>query len=286
MAQTGNTVDLTQQKVMPRDIRMVCLDLDGTLFNENSQITEEGKKQIIRCLDQGIHVFLVSGRAIEFTYKTACTVDPRVDSIGFAGAARYVDGKIHGDYLEKEVTEKILDVLYDEGCVTFIKKKNDVYCSHKSDLIIDYEKYTEDQPREHQIHVHENTDLRKLIRTDDGFYKMLIRSRGKLEKMKERLKPFENESRLFFYQVYGNIEAYNRNVDKGTAVVKAAAELGISKDRILGIGDSVNDIPLFEGCGITVAMGNAEDSVKEAADYITKSNREDGVAFALQQLIK
>ena len=286
MAQTGYPLNLTEQKVQPTEVRMVCLDLDGTLFNENSQITEEGKKQIIRCLDQGIHVFLVSGRAIEFTYKTACTVDPRVDSIGFAGAARYVNGQIHGDYLEQDVTEKILDVLYEENCVTFIKKKNDVYCSHKSDLIIDYEKYTEDQPEEHQIRVHENVDLRKLVRTDTGFYKMLIRSRGKLDKMKERLKPFEKDARLFFYQYYGNIEVYNKSVDKGTAVVKAAAELGICKDQILGIGDSVNDLPLFEGCGINVAMGNAEDSVKQAADYVTKTNREDGVAFALQQLIK
>ena len=285
MAQTGYPLDLTEHPVQPADIRMICLDLDGTLFDENSQVTEEGKAEIIRCLDRGIHVFLVSGRAVEFTYKTACMIDPRLDVIGFSGAARYVNGKLHGDYLEKEVTEKILDVLYEENCVTFIKKKNDIYCSGKSDLIIDYEKYTEDQPSDHQIHLHENVDLRQLVRTEEGFYKLLIRAQGRKEYIAERLKPYADQAEILVFH-YGNLEVYNRRADKGTAVQKAAEELGIRKDQILGMGDSINDLPLFEGCGIRIAMANAQEYLKEKADYITRSHTENGVAFALKQFVK
>ena len=55
--------------------------------------------------------------------------------------------------------------------------------------------------------------------------------------------------------------------------------------RILGIGDSINDLPMFEGCGLRVAMANAADQVKAQADYITLSNEEDGVGEALRRLV-
>ena len=56
--------------------------------------------------------------------------------------------------------------------------------------------------------------------------------------------------------------------------------------QLLGIGDSVNDLPMFEGCGLRVAMGNAVEPVKARADYITLTNDEDGVGEALRQLVQ
>ena len=59
--------------------------------------------------------------------------------------------------------------------------------------------------------------------------------------------------------------------------------LKISKDEIMAIGDNVNDIKMIEEAGIGVAMDNAWDDIKEKADYVTKSNEEDGVAYAIEK---
>ena len=84
----------------------------------------------------------------------------------------------------------------------------------------------------------------------------------------------------------GDIEVISAKADKGIAIRKAADQLGIDPAQILGIGDSVNDLPMFEGCGLRVAMGNAVEPVKARADYITLTNDEDGVGEALRQLVQ
>ena len=73
------------------------------------------------------------------------------------------------------------------------------------------------------------------------------------------------------------------NINKWTAIEVLSDILKISKDEIMAIGDNVNDIKMIEEAGIGVAMDNAWDDIKEKADYVTKSNEEDGVAYAIEK---
>ena len=97
MAENRNPVDLREQSVSPRPIRMVCLDLDGTLFNGKKEVGSLSRQQIRRCLDQGVEVAVVSGRAYQFAYKTAQMIDPRLSVIGFVGAYRSFHGQAQGE---------------------------------------------------------------------------------------------------------------------------------------------------------------------------------------------
>ena len=72
---------------------------------------------------------------------------------------------------------------------------------------------------------------------------------------------------------------------KGRALKKLAAHLGIQIDRVMGIGDNLNDLDLVEVAGFGVAMGNGAPEVKAQADYVTDDADNDGVATALEQLI-
>ena len=97
MAERRCAVDLSRESVQPQPVAMVCLDLDGTLFNRSKQIGQLSRRQIQRCLDQGIEVAVVSGRAFQFAYKTAQLIDPRVAVIGFVGAYRHFRGQSEGE---------------------------------------------------------------------------------------------------------------------------------------------------------------------------------------------
>ena len=74
--------------------------------------------------------------------------------------------------------------------------------------------------------------------------------------------------------------------DKGKALIAMAAHEGFKVEETMAFGDGGNDIPIIRQAGIGVAMGNARDEVKEAADYVTTSVNEDGVRNALHVLLK
>ncbi|MFP7737476.1 HAD family hydrolase [Priestia aryabhattai] len=76
------------------------------------------------------------------------------------------------------------------------------------------------------------------------------------------------------------------NTSKGKAVLEVADQLNIDKSEIISFGDSYNDLEMISSTGLGVAMGNACDQLKEVANYITKSNKDDGVAYVLEELIK
>ena len=80
-----------------------------------------------------------------------------------------------------------------------------------------------------------------------------------------------------------NIEVTRKGISKGSGLCWLSHKLGIRKEEIIAFGDSGNDVDMLQFAGIGVAMGNAERIALEAADYVTKKNTEDGIAYALEQ---
>ena len=81
------------------------------------------------------------------------------------------------------------------------------------------------------------------------------------------------------------LEILDKRVNKGTGVKSLADALGIKPDEIMALGDQENDIAMIEFAGMGVAMDNAIPSVKEVANFVTKSNLEDGVAYAIEKFV-
>ena len=81
------------------------------------------------------------------------------------------------------------------------------------------------------------------------------------------------------------LEVIPRTINKGQGILDICRALGITKEEVIAFGDSHNDIPMLKTAGMGVAMGNAHPDVKAAADYITLSNNEDGIAAALDTLM-
>ena len=82
-----------------------------------------------------------------------------------------------------------------------------------------------------------------------------------------------------------NLEVMNKGVTKGNAVRILAQMYGINREEIIAIGDNENDISMIEYAGLGIAMGNAEELLKRAADHVTGDYQEDGVAEAIEKFI-
>jgi len=82
-----------------------------------------------------------------------------------------------------------------------------------------------------------------------------------------------------------NLEVNPYGISKANALEKVCERIGITMDNVMAVGDSLNDIAMIESAGIGVAMGNAQETVKKAADWVTNTNNEDGVAKAILQFV-
>ena len=81
------------------------------------------------------------------------------------------------------------------------------------------------------------------------------------------------------------LEILDKRVNKGEGVKVLAEKLGIARENVMTLGDQENDIAMLEYAGLGVAMGNAIESVKAISQFVTKSNREDGVAYAVEKFV-
>ena len=82
------------------------------------------------------------------------------------------------------------------------------------------------------------------------------------------------------------LDIAHRLVNKGYGLVKLAELLEIPLSSVCAMGDYENDIPMLQAAGYAVAMGNASDKVKEVADFVTKTNEESGVAWAMEHFLR
>ena len=107
--------------------------------------------------------------------------------------------------------------------------------------------------------------------------------------MEERERAWKELDRLGELALSGslgyNIEINAAGVNKGTGLIRLGELLGIRREEIMACGDGDNDAAMLREAGFGVAMSNAEEQVKEAADYITGSNEEDGAARAIEKFV-
>ena len=81
------------------------------------------------------------------------------------------------------------------------------------------------------------------------------------------------------------LELVPKGIDKAQSLSVLLKEIGLTKDEMIAIGDGFNDLSMIQYAGLGIAMENAQPVVKENADFITRSNSEDGVAYAVERFI-
>ncbi|WP_269431643.1 Cof-type HAD-IIB family hydrolase [Bacillus sp. JCM 19034] len=238
-------------------IRLVAIDMDGTLLSKDHSISEENRRAIQEAQQQGIHIVISTGR-------TRMTLDPIIKDLPLDSFLITVNGSEIWDQSGNLVERKTLPTNLVEYMWS-LKEKHNTYCWAASVGRV----WRDEFPAE-DIHAHEwmkfgfdidDEDVRSLIYDD-------LSKLGTLE--------ITNSSPT-------NLEINSIGVNKAKAIKTVCDQLGFTMDQVMAIGDSLNDLAMIQEAGVGVAMGNAQDLVKEAANWITSSHEEDGVAKAIRK---
>ncbi|MDQ0247743.1 Cof subfamily protein (haloacid dehalogenase superfamily) [Bacillus fengqiuensis] len=281
----------------------IAIDLDGTLLNDQNEISEENIKAIRYAGDRGFEVVISTGRAY-FDVQTICEK---------AGLSQFVIGT-NGSTIHSKHGERISSIILTEDCVKSILQWLDDR-NYYYEVFTDKAIYTLKKRREHfqnEIQslksAHLDEDMKELVevaerqfdqvgyvlvenyhdilKREEEFYNILACSFDK-NKLKEAWSQFEKFDEL---QVVSsadhNIEMTSRSASKGMALEKLAFLLNGSLDQAMAIGDSNNDLSMFEKVGYSVAMGNAKDDIKAVCTTTTLTNDENGVAHAIYRYME
>lgn len=264
------------------NIKIVFIDIDGTLVNKRHRITLKTRKSIKKTVDKGIYVVLVSGRDVLHTIDKSRRALASPIVISSNGSEIYNYDKqenIFIDRIEEKKVEKVWDYCNKNEIGLLIKSISGKYIN----------KYLIGKDKANGILITSKKEIKKLLFSQIVFVSNDIE---KIIKAKEFVSTLDlsvtNYSESFLDNNISDryrLDINNKNITKGTAITELLNILNIKKEESLCFGDYINDIDMFNACGICVAMGNACDTLKEKADFITGSNNDNGVAIFLNKYL-
>lgn len=258
--------------------KMVALDLDGTLFNSKTMISDKNKRAIQLCMEKDIKVVLASGRMYNFMkplveelnlhahHHVACNGNTIFSHSGEVG---------EGVGMDKEVYKKLIKKYKEAGFQMAACTKDYIYYDDSPDLVDAFSKNPDGELKKVKSLMDLNNILKIVVYLE--------------EKEKEREKLLRDltqgdASVLRSYHLF--VDVSSANVNKYTALERLAKQHKIDPKYIVAIGDSENDIDMVKNAGLGVAMANGSEKLKKIAKYISpKTNDEDGVAYIIEKFV-
>jgi hypothetical protein len=267
--------------------KMLVLDLDGTVLNDQKEIPERNKKAIQNLAETGIQIVVCSGRI--FSGARAYATE-----LGLTGSLVACNGA-----LIKTIKDNRLiytDSLNIQDVINSAKicKSKDVYVHAYIDevLVTEQLKYTSliysernkilDEKSKLDIKVVENL-VDYMMKCAKRIDKLVVISEhsNQLSELRKQISSIESVE--IASSSFDNIEVMNKGVSKGKAIKFLCGEMGINVNEVMAIGDNENDLDMLKTVGFPIAMGNAIDEVKMIANYITDNNENAGVAKAIEK---
>ena len=271
-----------------QDIRVIGLDLDSTLLRDDKTISDYTKRILEKAIERGIYVLPATGRAMNAVPECVRAVKGiryAVCSNGASVVNLETEEELYSSKIDLEYALEILDKLEAYGTMY--------------DCYIDGCGYTEKRFYDFLDHYGVEPHIKKLINSTrmpiDNLKEMMIKLGKPVEKfnmffldLEERARIYEELSKAPGIKVTSsltnNLEINGVNCNKGAALLGFAERMGFTREQVMACGDGNNDYDMICMCGVGVAMMNAVELLKEAADYITYTNEEDGVAKAIERL--
>lgn len=267
------------------DYQILVLDLDGTLTNSKKEITEPTKQALIDIQEKGKKVVLASGRPTPGILPLAkeLHLEKYGSYILSFNGAKIIDCRskelLYNRTIPQEVIQPIYEMLnnYDMDLLTYTDTH--ILSGMKTNS------FTELESRINQMPIVQTNDflseitfpINKLLGTGD---KDTIAKA--LETIKSR---FHSQLNIYLSEPFF-LEIMPQRIDKAHSLQKLLNSIGLTADSMICCGDGYNDLTMIEYAGLGVAMENAQPLVKESADYITKSNDEDGVLHVINEFMR
>lgn len=253
--------------------KAVFFDIDGTILDEKNYIPDSTIEAIHKLQEHGNYAFLCTGRSKAFVKNEALL------AIGF-------DGIISGCGTMIEFHDEILyykKLAYDEikKTITFLKEHHvAVIMEGRFQLFVDEDDFGSDM---YVVRLRQEIgkELVPITGNEDRWEVSKFSCATERADLDVVRKGLEKDYELLIHDI-PVMEIVPKGCSKGKGILKVCKQLGIAVEDTYAIGDSVNDLPMFEVAGHSIAMGNANESVKQKASYVTDTLHEDGIYHALK----
>ena len=258
-----------------KDVKIIFVDLDGTLKDSEGKITDRTYKAMDNLKKLGIYIVFTTGRSISYTKMLAKSYSPSSYIITSNGAEIYNyinDTMLYNSPISKDSITYI-DELINKYELIFIANTKDARYSNKIEGTPGrkYIEHIKDINEEINQVVIQSKDINNM-----KFFRRDLNERSEV-KISNKSSNLEGRSYLFY-------DVTNSDVSKGNAITRLCEHLKIDMSKTMAIGDSGNDIEMFNVCKYKVAMANAEKDLKDIANIETLSNNQDGVSIVLERL--
>ena len=276
--------------------KMVIIDLDGTLLNDQKEVSKKDAYVINKAYKEKKTICVIgTGRSYMCANYIASIVGEGLSQYIIASTGSEILDVKNERYLNKQCisnknTIKILEYVkkYNLRCSANISSKVVSNSRLVNQEILDKigEKY---EIIENLLEYFTTNNVECISLSVIGNEENLLKIKKELTTIEEiettelckTIDMKENEKEIVTY-----IDIITKGATKKNAIKILADYLKIKKDEIIVIGDGGNDLPMFETAGLKVAMSNSLDIVKEKADYVTGSNNESGVAKAIMKFVR
>ncbi|MDG4657691.1 Cof-type HAD-IIB family hydrolase [Ectobacillus antri] len=263
--------------------KMIVLDLDDTLLRDDHTISPRTKEALMKAQEAGVKVVLASGRPTYAMLDIAKEL--RLEEFGsfilsFNGA-KIINCRTNEELFSSTLSPEMVNRLYN------ISRREDLFMhTYVGDAIVTEanNQYTEIEADITGLPITEIYSLPEAV-TEPVVKVLMMEDPERLaiaeKKLQEELQDELSvmRSKPFF------LEFTEAGVTKGTSLHHLIQELGITREEVIAMGDSYNDLAMIEFAGLGVAMGNAPDDIKERADYVTDTNMNDGVAKVVETFV-
>jgi len=260
-------------------IKLIAIDLDGTLLDSRSQLSERNTQAIRTAMASGVQVIIATG-------KTPASAAPIREKTGLRTPGVFTqglivcnaDGSVRSQVtLSEEAVNRVFAFCSEHGFTYFAYSVNRIFTGT-------------DTPFRHLLSTRYHEPEVELMAHPNGyaFNKILITldmASDVPAQARTTLGGLLGEEARVIQSVSESLEILPPGQSKGAGVRRLLAELGINPADVLAIGDGENDLEFIQMAGLGVAVGNAHAAVKAAADHIVSTNDEDGVAEAIERFV-
>ena len=268
-------------------IKLVAIDMDGTLLNSKKELLDETKQYFKNFHNKNTETLLVL-----CTGRPETGIRPYLKDLGYLEENHYIISQNGANIYESQTGKRVMDAFLDSKA---IQKWIELGKKHGVSVMgggVDYYYCFDQEPTEWmefdtkivsgQL---KRISIEESLNTD--FYKLLLM--GDEEQLNEFETFIPEVWRDEFYVVRSQkylVEVLKKGVNKSYGLEQLARELNIEPSEIAAIGDAANDIEMLEYAGLAIAMGNASEEVKAISDIVTDTNENNGVIKAIDQLIQ
>lgn len=285
-------------------IKVIASDMDGTLLGDDHKPAPETLAAVKKACDAGIRFMIATGR--NFPGAMAELKDAELVCDYIVGSGAEVRNPQQEVVVTHPISIELCRTIYEEIrdyplSVTFCTDGYDYKIGTPEEieesLMLQMQLFFSNQPREELAKSETYRRIKKSTRSMSDMdeleaagvpvYKLFLYSEDKamLDEMNVRLQ--RNKDIAVASSFPTNLEITDVKAQKGPVLKEYIESLGYTMDEVMVLGDSLNDLSMISmDFGATVAMANADPEVKSAAKYITKSNTEFGVAYAIEELLK